>query len=68
MSAQKVIYKSKTLWVNLLMALPAVIDMVSVDDPFGIPQSYYAVAVLIVNVVLRSYTKEPVVLRNKKPK
>lgn len=68
METNKSIYKSKTLWTNLLLALPAIIDLCAQDNVFNIPQTYYAIAVLLVNVYLRSITKDPVTVRRKKNK
>ena len=58
----KSIFKSKTFWVNVLMAAAVIIPELLAIESLKIPADVSAVIVLTVNTVLRIVTKEEVKL------
>ena len=58
----KSIFKSKTFWVNVLMAAAVIIPELLAIESLKIPADISAVIVLTVNTVLRLVTKEEVKL------
>ena len=58
----KSIFKSKTFWVNVLMAAAVIVPELLAIESLKIPADVSAVIVLTVNTVLRIVTKEEVKL------
>lgn len=57
----KSIFKSKTFWVNFVGFISFIIQN---KYGFVIDESLQAQALMLINIVLRTITKEPVVWRN----
>ena len=62
---KKSIFKSKTAWVNLLMAISIILPEL-VDLGFHIPAKWMGLTVLVVNLILRFMTTEGVALTDQK--
>ena len=62
---KKSILKSKTFWINILMAILTFIPSL-VDLGFEIPAKYVGLTMLIVNIILRFITKTPIGFINEK--
>lgn len=60
----KHILKSKTFWINLLMAIAVIIPEL-VDLGFNIPAKWSGLAIVVVNLILRLLTNQPVTLKKK---
>ena len=58
----KVWWKSRTVWVNVLMIVGAVVAI----PGLGLPSETAATIVAVVNVLLRTITKEPLTLSRRK--
>ncbi len=56
----KSIFKSKTFWVNVLMAAAVIVPEFLAIESLKVPADIAAVIVLTVNTVLRLVTKEEV--------
>lgn len=61
----KSILKSKTFWINLLMALAVIIPEL-VDLGFNIPAKWSGLAIVVVNLILRLMTSQPITPITKK--
>lgn len=55
----KSILKSKTFWINLLMALAVIIPEL-VDLGFNIPAKWSGLAIVVVNLILRLLTTQAI--------
>lgn len=60
---KKSIFKSKTLWVNLLLCLATVLPDFFNLESIKIPKDVAAFVILIVNVVLRFMTKDALTVK-----
>ena len=59
----KSLFQTKTFWVNLLIAVPTLLDLVGdlgIFQAMNAPVEIIALILAIVNVILRVVTKEPV--------
>lgn len=56
----KSIFKSKTFWINLLMAAAVIVPELANIEALKIPPATTASIVSVVNIVLRLITKEAV--------
>jgi len=56
----KSIFKSKTFWINLLMAAVVIVPELANIESLQIPKEAAASVVVVVNTILRLITKEPV--------
>jgi len=53
-------YESKTLWVNGLSFIAAVLALVVVDPAFADYSKYSTLALAFINICLRVITREPI--------
>lgn len=56
----KSIFRSKTFWINLLMAAVVIVPELANIESLQIPKEASASVVVVVNTILRLITKEPV--------
>lgn len=60
----KAFYKSKTLWVNVLILIVLIGGELSVNPQYGELAKWAALVLPIANVVLRFVTNQPVTLNS----
>jgi hypothetical protein len=67
MKTSKSILNSKTFWINLLMALAVIIPEL-IDLGFNIPAKWSGLAIVVVNLILRLLTTQPITPIKRKSK
>jgi len=63
---KKSIFKSKTLWINVLMALAIIIPEAANLESLKIDREIAALAVLVINTILRFATSAPAGIKGEK--
>ena len=61
---KKSIFKSKTFWVNILMAAAVILPEVANMESFKVNPEITALVILVVNVILRAITTDGVALKS----
>jgi hypothetical protein len=67
MTPAKPLWKSKTLWTNLLVALAAMLVELSAVPDLGVDPKWVIVALAVVNAGLRLLTTQPVAVSPPEP-